>query len=332
MQATALHETAAQDLIAGEKEYRFFTDAASGIHKAVFFAFNTVVSLQAIAEEARCRKAFENVRERCRRYERLFSRTLPHSDISLLNCACGKKVTVSRETYELIRASLSYCAASEGLFDITIDAVGRLWDFHVGIIPDQEAIDKAIRHINWQTVHLETDGDMHRAWLADPKASIDLGGIAKGYIADSLSELLSREGIESFIINAGGNVIAQGMKLVAGGERPWRIGIQDPKNPRATLESIALCNASAVTSGIYERCFTKDGTFYHHVLDPKSGYPVETDIAGVTVVARRSLDAEGFSTTLLALGSEKGKAFAQKRPEIFAAFFVDRDNHVTKVS
>ncbi len=332
MRATALRETTAQDPIAGEKEYRFFTDTASGIHKAVFFAFNTVVSLQATAEETCCRKAFEDVRERCRRYERLFSRTLPHSDISLLNRARGRKVTVSCETYELIRASLLYCAASEGLFDITIDAVGRLWDFHDGIVPDQKAINEAIGHIDWQTVHLETDGGTHRAWLADPKASIDLGGVAKGYIADSLSELLSREGIESFIINAGGNVIAKGAKPIASGERPWRIGIQDPKNPRATLESIALRNASAVTSGIYERCFTKDGAFYHHVLDPKSGYPVETDIVGVTVVARKSLDAEGFSTTLLALGSEKGKAFAQKRPEIFAAFFVDRNNHVTKVS
>ena len=101
---------------------------------------------------------------------------------------------------------------------------------------------------------------------------------------------------------------------------------------RCIREVVPVRDASAVTSGVYERCFERDGVFYHHILDPKTGFPVETDAAGATVVARRSIDAEGYSTTLLALGIERGLAFARERDAILGAYFVDRDGKVAGIA
>ena len=146
---------------------------------------------------------------------------------------------------------------------------------------------------------------------ADPASSacatrspaLDAGGIAKGWIADELSDLLADCGLSGSIVNLGGNVMVRGEKPTG---EAWRVGIRDPKNPGNLLGAVSLREGSAVTSGTYERSFRKDGALYHHVLDPRTGMPVDTDVAGVTVVARRSIDAEGFSTTLLALGMERG--------------------------
>ena len=112
-------------------------------------------------------------------------------------------------------------------------------------------------------------------------------------------------------MNLGGNVVAHGEKP---DRVPWRIGLQDPRDKEGVVGAVAVHDASAVTSGVYERCFERDGTFYHHILDPETGLPAQTDTAGATVIARRSLDAEGYSTTLLALGIERGIAFARSHP------------------
>ncbi|NBI32975.1 FAD:protein FMN transferase, partial [Enterorhabdus sp. P55] len=168
------------------------------------------------------------------------------------------------------------------------------------------------------------------ARLADPRAAVDVGGIAKGWIADELSALLATRGLGGFIVNLGGNVAVGGAKPDGA---PWRVGIRDPRaphDPDALLGAVPLAAGSAVTSGVYERSFTgTDGRLRHHVLDPRTGWPVATDVAGVTVVADRSLDAEGFSTTLLALGLERGLALARRHAEIRQAFFVGFDGQVT---
>ena len=110
------------------------------------------------------------------------------------------------------------------------------------------------------------------------------------------------------------------------------MGLQDPRDKGSIVGAVTVRDASAVTSGVYERCFERDGAFYHHILDPKTGFPVETDAAGATVVARRSIDAEGYSTTLLALGIERGIAFARERDAILGAYFVDRDGKVAGIA
>ena len=165
------------------------------------------------------------------------------------------------------------------------------------------------------------------ARIRDPKATVDLGGIAKGWIADRLAELMSAHDLSSFIVNLGGNVMAHGSKPDGS---PWRIGLQDPRRKDGIVGAVAVRDASAVTSGVYERCFERDGRVYHHILDPATGFPVRTDAAGATVVARRSIDAEGYSTTLVALGIERGIAFARSHPAILGAYFVDENGTVTE--
>ena len=322
----------------------------AGMMTHLFYAFNTVVTLQAYDEPARCAAAFDAARAECRTFERRLSRTLPHSDIARLNAAAGEAVAVHPDTAELLQEALRYCADSEGRFDITMGTAVRLWNFHKGTIPSRTDLDEALAHVDWRMIDVWSENDEAREgtrpcesgpatsarrlseqrWFArirDPKAAVDLGGIAKGWIADRLAELMSAHGLSSFIVNLGGNVMAHGSKPDGS---PWRIGLQDPRRKDGIVGAVAVRDASAVTSGVYERCFERDGRVYHHILDPATGFPVRTDAAGATVVARRSIDAEGYSTTLVALGIERGIAFARSHPAILGAYFVDENGTLTE--
>lgn len=333
------------DPIPLENKYSFSGPDKVGKCTGSFSAFNTVITLDAYAEAETCRKAFSDARDACRRYERLFSRTLPHSDISRLNAAGGAWTPISHETFDLLKASLRYCAESGGVFDITMGAAVRLWDFHKGIIPDDDKLQAALAHVDYRTVKLgrqtnpdgtPLEGDEASipcfAKLEDPEASVDVGGTAKGWIADALGALLEEHGIGIYMINLGGNVLV-GDKKPDG--TPWRIGLQDPRHKREentpVLGAVEVTNASVVTSGVYERTFKRDGVTYHHILDPKTGYPVKTDLAGATVVAEKSMDAEGYSTTLLALGSEGAKEFVRTHPRIQTAYLISPDAKVLSV-
>lgn len=345
-----------------DEQYLEAHDAAEGKPAGVrFLAFNTVIDIEAYGEAAACQAAFEEVRARCRRYERLFSRTLPHSDIARINNAHGAPVAIDPLTYDLLEKALAYCAESEGAFDITVGPAVRLWDFHEGIVPDDGALAEAVRHVDWRALKLwrapasttdvddadaatngmdagdadtaavgadDTNGPLtYFAQLTDPAAAVDAGGIAKGWIADALVAAMEAYGLEGIIVNLGGNVAVSGAK--PSGE-PWRVGIRDPRNPSQLIGAVPLARGSAVTSGVYERCFTApDGAFYHHILSPETGRPVATDVAGVTVICETSTDAEGFSTTLLALGLNRGLALVRRHPEIQQAFFIDPAGRIT---
>ena len=370
---------AAPDAIPLEDAFTFNEPNEAGMSTALFYAFNTVITLQAFGNAAHVRAAMEEARDRCRFFERLFSRTLPHSDIARLNAAAGAAVEIHPETLRLLQAAQRYCALSQGAFDITIGAAARLWNFHTGAMPSEQELAQAVRHVNWEALHVweeaptagadagsasagagvggalagaktpQSQGAVASAGrpethptapdapeaptrcfarLDDPHAGVDAGGIAKGYIADDLANLFAQRGLEAFVVNLGGNVVAHGTKPDG---TAWKIGLQDPKRKDGILGAIQLTDASAVTSGVYERGFERAGRLYHHILNPRTGMPAETDAAGVTVVADASLDAEGFSTTLLALGIARGAEFAKARPEIQAAYFVDRQDRVVTV-
>ena len=286
-----------------------------------FFLFDTVNTITAPALDPDTMAAVKNA---CLRYEKLFSRFDEQSQLFRINNAHGAPVDVDSELAQFIKTSLAYCEASNGLFDITMGSVTRLWNFKNGTIPAKSDVHSALEHVNWRGVHV-TDSTVQ---LADPDACLELGGIAKGYIADGVLDVLAHHGVEHAIVNLGGNVVTHGVK--PNGAK-WKIGVQDPKRKDGILGAIQLGNASAVTSGVYERCFERDGTLYHHILDPRTGMPVETDAAGVTVVADASLDAEGFSTTLVALGIKEGAAFVDAHPQIRSAYFVDHHDRVIQV-
>ncbi len=318
-------ESREQDAIEREDFFELAQPDESGVMRACLFAFNTFVMLDAYGDEAVCREALTAARDACRVYERLFSRTLPHSDISRINAANGEAVEIDERTFDMLEQALFYCSASGGAFDVTVGPLVRLWDFKHGVIADEDALAEAARHVDWRGVTLFREGAACFARMRDGKAALDAGGIAKGWIADELARLLASFELPGFIVNLGGNVAVHGAKPTGA---PWRVGIRDPRDKISLLGAVSLQEGSAVTSGTYERCFEKDGALYHHVLDPRTGMPVDTDVAGVTVISRRSIDAEGFSTTLLALGIDRGLDFAQSRPEIDQAVFVDRSGNV----
>lgn len=256
----------------------------------------------------------------CSELESKLSRTRKDSDISRLNAAKGEWTEVSPETVELIRKGLEYSELSGGAFDITVGGITELWDFHApegeAKIPDEEAVANAVKHVGYKGV--EIDGS--RVRLSDPEAKIDLGGIAKGYIGDKMTEVLEESGVVSGVINLGGNVICIGGKT---DEDDFVIGVETPFSDRT--EIIGKINArdkTLVTSGVYERRIEVDGKTYHHILDTKTGWPVATDLDAVTLIADkgRSGDIDALSTTCLIKGSEAGMEFIEQQDGVEAVF------------
>jgi len=263
------------------------------------FCFDTVCTLRGTMPQ----HVLDAASELCERYEQLFSRTIGTSDISRINAAGGAPVEVAPETADLIGRALAYCAASDGRFDITIGAVSQLWDFSAGVRPDHADIAAALPHVDWRTVSLSGTS----VTLADPDSSLDLGGIAKGWIADALIGFLADAGVESACVNLGGNVAVLGAKPDGA---PWRVGVQDPAaaSGEGIIARIDITSGSVVTSGLYERSFEQDGRRWWHILDPATGYPVETDVMSATIYAPASIDADANTKALFFVEPEEGIA------------------------
>ena len=265
----------------------------------------------------------EHCKNLCRKYENLFSAEVESSDIGRINQAEGKPVSVSSETAELIQLGIHYGELSDGKFDITVLSASELWDFHDGkkVIPDQKVLEEAVSHIDYKNI--QVDGTT--VTMKDPKCRIDLGGIAKGYIADRLKEYLEKEGIEHATINLGGNVLTIGTKPDGS---DYKIGIQKPfAADGEVLEVLSVHDRSVVSSGDYERYFEKDGVIYHHILDPQSGWPVQNDLDQVTILSDSSADGDALSTTCYVLGLEKGMKLIQEMDDV-EAIFVTKDGEI----
>ena len=298
---------------------------ASGCRRAALpagrngFALDTAVSitLYALAEGAPAPDALlDGCFAELDRYERLFSAEREGSDIDLLNRAEGRAAPLSAETIEVLQAGLRYGELTGGALDITIRPASRLWDFHGSpSLPDPAALSAAVSLVDYRGQTVEGD----TARLSHPDAAVDLGGIAKGYIADRLVSYLTENGVESALIDLGGNISAVGSNDGA----DWRIGIRDPADETALAAVIPVRNASVVTSGTYERGFVLDGVRYHHLLDPKTGWPVQNGLASVTIVSSLSVDGDALSTACFVLGEEKAMDLIESLPGIEALFIRD---------
>jgi thiamine biosynthesis lipoprotein len=247
-------------------------------------------------------------------YEAMFSRHLPESEISRLNGAGGEAVAVSDEVREVLAAALRYSQLTGGKYDVTIAPVMDLWDFHTegAAPPAQEAVDAALALVDWRNVVME--GDTVRLLHG---AQLDLGSVAKGYIADRLADFLRARGVGSGWINLGGNLITVGSK---GGE-PFRIGIQKPfGDENETVGTVESVNSSVVSSGLYERYFRVGDVLYHHIIDPATGFPAETGLSSVTILSPLSVDGDLLSTSCFLLGPEEGMALIEGTPGVEAVF------------
>lgn len=263
----------------------------------------------------------------CDRYEKIFSSTRADSELYQLNHGELPQedgwYVLSEECAELIEKGLYYSQLSEGAFDITVEPVSSLWDFtsEMPVVPDEQEIKEAKELVGYQ----KTELDGNRIRFAQEGMGIELGAIAKGYIADRIKEFLLANGVKSGIIDLGGNILCIGER--SDGDA-FRIGIQKPFAERSdTIGTAMIRGKSVVSSGIYERYFEQEGRLYHHILNPGSGYPYENELTGVTIVSEQSVDGDALSTTCFALGLEKGMELINRLPEV-QAVFITKDGKV----
>ena len=260
----------------------------------------------------------------CRRYEQEFSRTMENSALYRLNHDTGATRQLSDDLQSLIVTGLFYYERSEGLFDITVAPLSDLWQFSSAnpSVPDGAALRDALVHVSASQLSL-SGNVLH---YEDTAIQLDLGGIAKGYIADRLKEYLVEQGVTSALIDLGGNILCIGAKPDG---NPFRVGIREPFAAQGTSIAVAaVSDLSVVTSGVYERCFTEDGVLYHHLLDPKTGYPFISGLNSVSIISKTSVDGDALSTVCFALGIEKGMELINSMPDVYAVFVTENNELV----
>ncbi len=285
------------------------------IQKSGFF-FDTIISITLY--DSQKTEELEHCFELARMYEGYFSAKIADSDISKINHAAGKQVLVHKETIELIKLGLTYSKLSGGKFDLTIGKLTSLWDFHAKSpsLPDKKKLAEAVSTIDYRSVNINGE----KVSLADRDAAIDLGGIAKGYIADKMKGYLLSCGIESGLINLGGNVLAIGEKQDGSA---YTIGIQKPFDKTgAAIASLKIKDQTVVTSGTYERYFELNGALYHHILDTRTGYPYDNGICSVSIICDNSVDGDGLSTACFALGLKDGMKLVESLDDTEAIFIM----------
>ncbi len=327
----------ALDPIADEDYLETRADEGGALATAKIHAFNTDVELRFYPGSSNADEVVSAFVTACRRYERLFSRTLPHSDIARINAAHGEPVSVDPETADLLEFARLYAKASEGLFDVTVAPLLDLWEKaqREGCEPSAAKIERVRSHVGWKNIVRFRTGtpvlgpeDDARGWLvrlSDPQAQLDCGGIAKGFIADRLGLLLRRSGISRFLIDVGGDILAGDCK--PDGSK-WRVGISGADGE--TVGFVEVARRAVVTSGIGQRGYTVAGTDYPHIIDPRTGRPTTSTLASVTLVTERALDAEGHSTGVLLL-DEGAVDFVRRTKAIRSALFSDVQGKVFTV-
>ena len=259
-------------------------------------------------------------------YEDLLTVNRDESEVMDVNHAAGKHpVQVSSGTYDLIKLAVEKSRENFG-FNALIGPVVKLWaiGFKGAHVPTDDQIKERMKLIDPCSVDLN-DADQ-TVYLKKPGMELDLGGIAKGWIADRIKDFWMAYGVHAGIINLGGNILLVGdsPKRTSG---QWSVGVQDPKEPRGNnIASVMVPECSAVTSGTYERYLVVDGHKYHHLIDPRTGYPVETDLAGVTTFTKYSVEAEIECKRLFFAG--KPLAGWHDDPDRIGAVFVYNDEHV----
>ena len=231
-------------------------------------------------------------------YKNRFSANDADSELMEINLQAGKKaVQVHPELFELIALGKKHSITANSHLNIAIGPLVQTWriGFSDAKLPSEEEIQRLLKITNPEEIVLNDSN--REVYLSKEGMRIDLGALAKGYIADKLKEFLVEQGVQSGIIDLGGNILTIGEN--PNFQRPWRIGIQNPILDRGEhVAVIAVSDASVVTSGIYERQLVVDGKTYHHIFDRKTGYPMETEVASITIVAEKSVDCEIWTTRL----------------------------------
>lgn len=287
----------------------------------------TIYDMEDMSEE-NANAAIDSAFGLCADLEALISATAEESDVYKINEAGGEAVECDTATIELLKMGMDYGDLSGGKFDITLGQVTDLWDFHGDnpAVPSKDAVEKALAAVDYQQIQISGN----KVSMTNPDGKINLGGIGKGFIADRAAGHLESLGVTGAIVNFGGNIVAIGENA---GD-PFKIGIKDPNSESGDiLGAVTVSDATVVTSGVYERCFEQDGKTYHHILDVETGYPVDSDVVSVTLVAPKGYSGvcDALSTTCLIYGVEDGMKLIEGADNV-EAVFVDRDGKLHKTS
>ncbi|WP_434291606.1 FAD:protein FMN transferase [Clostridium botulinum] len=288
------------------------------------YLMGTIINIKAYGKNAD--KAVQASVDKISDIENKMSLNISTSEINKINKNAGiAPVKVSKNTFDVVKASLIYSEKSKGSFDITVEPLVSLWGIGTdkARIPSKDEISNALKLINYKDVIINEKEST--VMLKRKGQAIDLGAIAKGYTADELKKVLLNYNVSSAFLSLGGNVYVLGNKP---DKTPWKIGVQNPLEPRGDyLGIVSVSDKSVVTSGNYERFFERNGKRYHHIFDTKTGYPAEKGLISVSIISDKSIDGDALSTSVYTLGLDEGKKLIESLKGV-EAIFVTNDKKV----
>ena len=275
------------------------------LYKETRSSMHTIVSITVSSDsEEKAKAAIDKAFSELERLAKLLNFYSDDSEISAINRYAGNKpVRVSPETTEIIEKALYVSENTEGAFDVTVGPLVRLWDFQKKIIPDRAIVKEKLKLVGYKNIVI--DKGTSTVFLKTKGIQIDLGGIVKGYAADKAAEILKQHGIKAGIVAVAGDIKTFGIRPDSS---LWNVGIQNPRQQTDKDEILAvvgLSNTAVSTSGDYQKFFIKDGRRYHHLLNPKTGYP-DSECRSVTVIAKDAAFTDAFATGIFVLGAQKG--------------------------
>lgn len=285
------------------------------------FAMDTYMTLTAWGDKAK--EALDEAEEEINRLENLLSAEITDSEIYIVNQ--NGSVILSEDTSILIQKSIDLYQSTEGAFDITIYPLMVKWGFTTQDyqIPSKEQIQKLLKNVDSSKIEYDKTDQL----LSLPEGvEIDLGGIAKGYTSSRIMEIFEKYNLESGMVSLGGNVQVYGKKVDGS---LFKVAVESPDDQEDYVGILEIQDKAVITSGGYERYFEMDGQTWHHILDPKTGYPAQSGLTSVTIVSGDGTKADGLSTALFVMGKEKALEYWEQHKEEFDVILVEEDGSVT---
>ena len=279
-------------------------------HRQEAAIMGTAINVELWHEDAaQGRVLTQSVMDEMRRIDNLMSTYKPDSELSLVNTgAASGPVHVSRELFTLIEHALGYSAVTSGAFDITYASAGQHYDYRTGKKPDRQKLEAVLPAINYR--HVKLDPQQSTVEFMHPGVRIDLGGIAKGYAVDRSIGILQDAGVNNALVSAGGDTRVIGRRW----DRPWNVGIRNPRDSDGIVSMIPLEDSAISTSGDYERFFEEDGVRYHHILNPGTGASTK-EIHSSSIIGAVATDTDALSTSVFVLGVNKGLQLINSIPD-----------------
>lgn len=294
------------------------------VYKRSTIMMDTVITISVVSHSKdHAERAINAALLEIKRLEALFDFYSPDSEVSRINKNAGiSRVKVSLDMLAVLDKASFVSEKTEGAFDVTTGSLLELYDFSHNIKPQESALEKRLPLVNYRAVQINRKDST--AFLEKKGMLIDLGGIVKGYTADKTVEILKRAGIDSGIVAIAGDIKTFGLKPNG---NPWKIGIKDPRaeGQDDIIAALDLKDLAISTSGDYERYFILDGKRYHHLISPKTGYPVHT-CQSASIITEEGVLADAFATGVFILGPEKGMKVIEQLG--FDGLIIDREGHV----